>query len=151
MTVHLRPLPRADVPGMRAPTVDDKAGLARLLLEAYRGTVHDEGETIEQAFEEIERVFEGEYGPFMASASLVVEAEGQLVSAMLLTRWMDRPFVAHALTLPGWQRRGLARSGMVNCMSTLHGQGERLLALAVTLENEPAVQLYRSLGFQGGR
>jgi ribosomal protein S18 acetylase RimI-like enzyme len=36
-------------------------------------------------------------------------------------------------------------------MSRLHEQGEQWLSLTVTLENEPAVVLYKSLGFQMGR
>jgi GNAT superfamily N-acetyltransferase len=151
MTIRLQPVALESVPGMRAPTVDDKPGLARLLLDAYRGTVHDEGETIEQAFEEIERVFRGECGPVMLAESIVVERQGQLASATLLTRWQNRPFVAHAITLPAWQRRGLARASMTSCMSRLHEQGEQWLSLTVTLENEPAVVLYKSLGFQMGR
>ena len=96
---------------------------------------------------EIDRTFEGAYGAFVPFASSVVERDGELVAATLVTRWEDRPFVAYAVTHPDHQRQGLARAGMLHAMDTLRRAGEVELRLCVTLANAPARTLYERLGF----
>lgn len=151
MTLRLSPTVTPPLSGSRSPTEHDKLELAQLLLDAYRGTIDQEQETIDQALAGVQRTFGGEYGPFMRAESRVVEREGKLVSATLLTRWQDRPFIAYAVTHPHWQRQGLARSSMLSAMHALHVSGNELLSLVVTLKNEPALNLYESLGFVSGR
>jgi ribosomal protein S18 acetylase RimI-like enzyme len=151
MTLRLWPSAVSPLLGSRPPTEQDKLELAQLLLDAYRGTIDQEEESIEQALAEIVRTFAGEYGPFMPAASRVVEREGKLVSATLLTRWKDRPFIAYAVTHPQWQRQGLAKSSVLSAMHAVHAGGDELLSLVVTLKNEPAFTLYQSLGFKSGR
>lgn len=135
-------------PGARAPTAADADALARAMLDAYRGTIDDEGETIDDARAVVRQLFEGEFGAMAWAASEVVERDGQLVSATLLTRWQERPFVAFTLTVPGHQRRGLARAGMQRAISRLAAAGETELRLVVTQGNTRAEALYESLGFR---
>ncbi len=151
MTLRLGPTAVPQLLGFRSPTEQDRFELAQLLLDAYRGTVDQEGETIEQALAELDRTYGGEYGPFMPEESRVVEREGKLVSAILLTRWQDRPFIAYTVTHPQWQRQGLARSGLLSAMHAVRAGGDELLSLVVTLKNEKALSLYQSLGFVSGR
>ncbi|GAB4348730.1 MAG: hypothetical protein Kow0099_31440 [Candidatus Abyssubacteria bacterium] len=49
--------------------------------------------------------------------------------------------------VPGMRRKGIARAMLTHVMRALQEHGCRRAALAVTLENQPAVSLYRSLGF----
>ena len=133
--------------GLRPPNNPDISELGRLLLAAYRGTVDDEGEGEAEALAEIQKTFAGEYGAFIPECSRVVEREGRLVSATLITRWQERPFVAFSVTDPGYKRSGLARACMVAAMQCLCTAGESELRLVVTLANTPAVNLYISLGF----
>jgi ribosomal protein S18 acetylase RimI-like enzyme len=151
MTVGLRRAARVLLPGERAPRPSDKPGLAALMLDAYRGTVDFEDETLDQAIAEIERTFGGGYGRFMPECSRVVERNGQIVSATLLTRWQDRPFVAFTMTASAWKRQGLARACMINAMQDLYESGEEKLSLVVTVANTAAHELYHSLGFVRGR
>jgi GNAT superfamily N-acetyltransferase len=109
--------------------------------------VDDEGEGEAEALAEIQKTYAGEYGAFVLKCSRVVEREGRLVSATLITRWQERPFVAFSVTDPGCKRTGLARACMVAAMQCLRAAGESELRLVVTLANTPAVKLYKSLGF----
>ncbi len=154
MTVPLVALKECPPPpvGLRAVRPDESELLARLMLDAYAGTVDDAGnETFETALEEVGRLLRGEFGGFDAAASLVIQREGELASATLVTRERGEPFVAFSMTGPRWKRQGLARAGLLHVMHSLAIRGEQRLHLVVTAANIPAVTLYRSLGFVEGK
>ena len=151
MTADLTPRPRVWMEGLRRPLLADMTQLAELMVAAYAGTVDDKGESVETALEEVNKTYSGEYGIFLPHCSQIVERSGRIVSATLLTYWQERPFVAFTMTLPTWQRRGLARNCLVNAMrDVLLGGGDKL-SLVVTLANEPALRLYQQLHFVPGR
>ena len=150
MTVSLAPS------GALAPTLEgaralhpasDRAALARLMLGAYRGTVDDEGETEGDALAAIDMLVAGEFGAYDGAASEVVERDGTIVAATLVTDWDGGPLIAFSMTDPGHQRQGLARGGLLRAMARLAARGETRLDLVVTAANDRAVALYRSLGF----
>lgn len=132
---------------IRPPAAGDAEGLARLMLDAYRGSVDDAGETLEDARSEIRLLTTGRYGRFDPDASEVAIHEGTPVAATLLTHYEGAPMLAFSLTLPAWRRRGLARGGILRAVRRLRDAGYDSLSLAVTVGNAPAVRLYESLGF----
>lgn len=131
----------------RPPTPADQAALAQLMLDAYRGSIDDEGETLADALAVVGQLYGGEFGTLMGSCSEVVEIGGSLVAATLLTLFAGGPFVAFSMTAPAWQRQGLARAGLQRAMARLADGDEPLLRLVVT-EGNPAEHLYERLGFQ---
>lgn len=132
----------------RPPAPADAERLAQLMLEAYRGTVDDDGETLDDSRGIVAQLFGGSFGPMRWSSSELVERDGHLVAATLLTTWYGGPFVAFTLTRPAWQRRGLARAGLQRAFDRLAAGGEAWLRLVVTQGNAPAEALYESLGFR---
>lgn len=126
---------------------DDQPQLAALLLDAYRGSMDDSGETYDDAVAEVRRTLSGEYGLFDDGASSVTVVGSQFASATLVTRWCDRPFLAFSITHPDHRRRGYARLGIHRAAALLAERGETELRLVVTRGNSPAESLYRSLGF----
>jgi len=151
MTVALRRRAAVALDGLRAPRADDAPDLARLMLDAYRGSVDDEGGSLADAADEIRKTQAGAYGDYLPDCSRVVERDGALASALLVTRWRGRPFVAYAMTAPAFKRKGLARAALIDAMHALLARGETLLSLVVTIENRAAADLYRELGFVEGR
>ena len=131
----------------RVDPIGDREALARLMLDAYRGTVDDEGETAADALAAIDQLFAGDFGTYDADASELVERDGRPVAATLLTTWDGGPFVSFSMTHPAVQRQGLARGGLLRAMARLAARGETRLDLMVTATNEPAIALYRSLGY----
>ena len=121
------------------------------MLFAYRGTVDDAGESIEDARREIENTFAGVYGIFLREHSFVVERESALICASLITRPARWPLLAFAMTAANWKREGLARATIKNVMQDLFEAGDTRLYLVVNAENERAIALDASLGFVPGR
>jgi ribosomal protein S18 acetylase RimI-like enzyme len=143
--------PAVRVPGLRALAERDTEPLARLMLDAYAGTIDDAGnETIDTARAEVARLLRGEFGTLDTGASVVVERGGSLASATIITAHRGEPFLAFSMTAPTWKRCGLARAGLMDAMNVLHARGERRLHLVVTAGNIAAENLYRSLGFAVG-
>lgn len=134
--------------GLRRVRPDDVDALAALMLDAYRGTADDAGESLDDARLEVAKTFAGAYGSFDADCSCVLVQHGLALSATLVTHWRGRPLIAFTFTRAGFKRRGLARQCMTAAMTALQAAGEDEVDLVVTLANAPAVALYRSLGFQ---
>lgn len=148
MRAALQPSPpRAEVAGVRLFRAKDEPALGPLMLRAYRGTVDDEGETVEDAVAEVRKTLAGDYGDFLPACSMVAERDGHVVSATLVTRLLGQPFVAFTFTDPTRRCQGLAGACIRAAMAALQARGERELGLMVTLANTPAVSLYTRLGF----
>jgi GNAT superfamily N-acetyltransferase len=139
--------PVADDALARPPTPDDGDALGALLLDAYRGTLDDEGETLEDACTIAHELLAGGSGSMMWPASEVAERDGRLVSATLVTVWQGLPLVAQMVTAPDFQRQGLGRAGLVRTINRLAASGENVVRLVVTQGNTRAEALYESLGF----
>jgi ribosomal protein S18 acetylase RimI-like enzyme len=148
LAAALRPAAVADDPQARPPTPDDATALGALMLEAYRGTLDDEGENLEDAQDSAAELLDGGSGLMLWDVSEVIERAGVMVAATLVTRWEGLPFVAFLITAPSHQRQGLGRAGMQRAINRLAAAGETVLRLVVTQGNAPAEALYESLGFR---
>jgi ribosomal protein S18 acetylase RimI-like enzyme len=126
----------------------DADALAALMLEAYRGTIDDEGETLEGARTEVRRTFAGDYGDFLPRFSLVAHDDDRLVGAALITLWESVPFVAFTMTQPDTKDRGLATALTGRSLASLREAGYSEVRLTVTEGNEPALRVYEKLGFR---
>jgi len=147
LQVGLGELPPDDKWPSRSATAEDRQALAELLIAAYSGTIDDEGETPAEALAEIDHTLAGAYGPYLERCSFVVEADGALAAACLITLWNAVPLVAFVMVAPRQQQRGLGRFVLRQSMRALWAQGYTQLALYVTDGNAPAQQLYERLGF----
>lgn len=118
------------------------------MLDAYRGSIDDAGETFEDAVGEIEKLLRGDYGRFDAAASELIFREGRPIAATLITHYGNLPLIAFSLTDPAWRRQGLARAGLARAIGRLRFANFAAVRLAVTRGNTPAERLYESLGFR---
>lgn len=152
-------LPAMDTAAISPPDLSPvgREALAHLMIDAYRGTPDDAGETLADARVEIERLITGVFGPFDHGASNVIRKNGQLAAATLFTR--DKlgprggspthdPFLAFSMTAASHKRQGLARLGLVAALHTLRQRGDSRAHLVVSQNNPAAINLYVSLGFQ---
>ena len=133
--------------GARPVTRDDLGALALLMLDAYRGTIDDAGETLDDARREVAKTLDNAYGAFDFDASELIERDGLVVAATIVTHYEELPMIAFSLTRPEWRRQGLARRGLRRAMHRLAAAGHARVQLAVTSGNTPAERLYENLGF----
>jgi GNAT superfamily N-acetyltransferase len=142
------PAPPSPAPWIVRPVRDgDRESLSLLMLESYRGTVDDDGETLDDAREEVRRTFDGEYGSLLLDASLVAEHGSRLGSASLVTLRHGLPLLAFTMTHPDAKNRGLATALVGRSIDLLRATGNEWLRLVVTEGNDPAIHLYEKLGF----
>jgi GNAT superfamily N-acetyltransferase len=152
MSLDLADVPSFDVGAVFIRTlVDlDEEALARLMFDAYRGTIDDEGQSFEDAKAEVRRTFDGGYGEMIWDASFVAaERDGAgFDSASVVTLWRGSPLLAFSMTQPAAQRRGLAFLAIAASMRALAARGHSKLSLVVTCGNTRAERLYEKLGFR---
>lgn len=140
-------LPPLDLPA-RHPVPDDLDDLARLMLEAYRGTMDADGsETLDDARREVAGYFAGKGGAPLLDRSWVAVSGDALASAVLVSRFRDAPLIAYAMTDPTFTGRGLATALTERAMRSLADAGEAEVQLWVTGGN-PAERIYERLGFR---
>ena len=128
----------------------DARDLAFLMYSAFRGTIDDEGETFSDAVREIEKTMSGDYGRLMPDCSFVIE-QGEFIASACLISWYEpsiSPFVVFTMTRPEFKGQGMARFLLKRSINALIDQGHSRLELIVTDGNDPAQELYASLGFQ---
>ncbi len=134
----------------RIVQASDAHDLAILLYAAFRGTIDDEGETFADAVREIEKMFAGDYGRLRLACSFIIEQDEFIASACLIS-WFEphnAPLVVFTMTRPEHKSQGMARFLLKGSINALMDRGYSQLTLIVTDGNEPAYELYSSLGFQ---
>ena len=150
------PLPPASVPdgvGVRPQEIADVTELGALYWDSYPKGVA--AVDLEDAIEEMEGVFEGEYGEPLEAASLVaVGSDGQLIGCIQTVTnapWEGTPkgaFVIELFVHPEHRRHGLGRALLLSAAAACEQAGWTTLALnAQDATSAEAIHLYRNLGF----
>lgn len=115
------------------------------MLDAYRGTIDYEGETLIEAVAEVDAWFASP-GHLLEDSLVAIEG-GQIVSAALLSRTDGMPVVSYLYTGAAWKGRGLAEGLLRTVMAFLAATGHERIHLWVTAGNAPAERIYGRLGF----
>lgn len=151
-TIDLTPTPLPDCWSVRPCSEPDVGGLASVYFGAYEPGVASA--SLEEATDDIEACFRGEYGELWREASLLAETGKEIGAAVLTVRrapWPDVPdcpFLIEVFTAPEYRRQGLARHLMIRSMRQAQKAGEKAVSLRVLSTNRPARRLYESLGFR---
>jgi GNAT superfamily N-acetyltransferase len=132
----------------RYPTRTDVDALASLMLEAYCGTIDEEGETLADAILALSAYFAGVDGEPLLECSFVADDGLQPVTACLISLYHGEPLLAYAFTTPSAQGRGLSTGLIRLSMQALEARGHLRLGLFVTIGNTTAEHIYEKLGFR---
>jgi RimJ/RimL family protein N-acetyltransferase len=132
---------------LRNPRPEDTELLAEVMLDAYRNTIDYEGETTDDALNEMEKYFAGAWGPPLPDCSWVYEASGTLLAASLVTLWDEEPFVAFIMTRAAWKGRGLASYVLRQSLLSVQDCGYREVRAVITEGNTPSERAFARFGF----
>lgn len=89
MKVHLSKWNHRATGGFRQIASSDLNELGDVMLDAYRGTIDYNGESIAEARTEIAETFHGKYGKTIENACLVAEVDGQIAAAIIFN-WLEK-------------------------------------------------------------
>jgi len=136
---------------LQPPEEDEVLGLTKFLMDVYEGHMEQQYGIHTGPEEEwrgyVAGLFKGDSGQFMPDASHVALEGDRIVGAILITHWMGMPLVAELGVAKDRRGRGLGRALLETAMGRLAGRDEPRLALYVTVGNDPALGLYRSMDF----
>lgn len=141
------PVSVPDPPGglrIRTLTPADLASLARLMLDAYIGTIDYEDEDLDDAMEEVRSFLDDDAS--LLDRSYLAEDDGEIVSAVLVSMSAGRPFIGYVMTLPSHKKQGLARLLITHLLKRLSDDGHETVVLYITEGNTPSERLFRSVG-----
>lgn len=123
--------------------------LAKAMLDAYKDTVDDEGERVDDLIRALYCIIEeGQYGIFLPDASFQIQQNGMIISAILVSLYHNQPLIVSLFTRKKYMNLGIAGSLMKKSMNALREQGYDQLNLFVHKENKNAMHLYKKMGFK---
>lgn len=132
-----------------SPTEADTPALAELMIDAYRGTIDYDGETVEQAVTEVESYFAGETAEPLPICSRLYFRGEQLAAACLVSWWPARsaPLIAYVMTAAADKGQGLGALVVREALQALAMDGYEEVYAVITQGNTPSEKLFARLGF----
>jgi predicted GNAT family acetyltransferase len=147
MRLELVKCPQERSWNFRVISPDDAVLLGELMVQAYRGTVDYHGESRDDARVEVKATLGGKYGVFLRDCSFLIEEEGQIISAVMVTmsEHYQAPLLAFCMTHPSRKTEGMATFLIREACNALVDAGYKELFLVVTEENKPARHIYEKM------
>jgi L-amino acid N-acyltransferase YncA len=127
----------------RRVEVGDRDRLALLVLDAYRGTVDDEGESLDDAFLAIDAWF----AAIEWEHSFVLDRDGELIAASFVVVVEGVRYIDPVLTAPDHKGHGLGTAMVCRSLRSLAADDVREVGATITDGNEPSERLFARLGF----
>jgi ribosomal protein S18 acetylase RimI-like enzyme len=132
----------------RHVTPNDLPAIAELMRVAYRGTIHDEDHSSEEA---LAYLLEHTYGDIVGrqlwDCSIVAVVDPGPVAVVLASEYSCHPLFYDICTHPEWRRRGLATTLIQLSMNLLIDRGYATVRLKVAVANTDARRVYERMGF----
>ncbi|USN48515.1 MAG: GNAT family N-acetyltransferase [Pseudobdellovibrionaceae bacterium] len=128
----------------------DHVELGHVMYEAYLGTIDYSGESIEEAIEEVNGTLEGKYGKIINEACLQTKVEDEIASAIVcnILEKSGLPMITFAMTKAKFKGKGFSKKLIKEALMRLKDLGYKKCLLFVTDGNEPALSIYKKMGFQ---
>ncbi len=122
--------------------------IAQIMLDAYVSTPDYEGETLNDLTKELSMVFRGYFGTFLEEASLaLLDDDGEPISFLFICDFKNEPTLTYLFTEKNHLGKGYATNLMKAAENALLAMDYDRLALYVSKDNKPALDLYLKLGF----
>lgn len=129
---------------LRGVQVSDRSATARLLLEAYRGTIDDEGEGDDEALEAIDEYFSHIIWPH----SFVVVEGDHMIAMSFVVVVDERHYIDPVATVASHKGRGIGSRAVIESLNSLAAAGVTEVGATITDGNTASERLFTSLGFE---
>lgn len=129
---------------VRPVTVDDRLALADLMMDAYGGTIDYDGETPEQAVEEIDGYLKTEAYLEVSRAAV---SGGVIQVAVLMSRIASAPLVGYVMTRAAVKGQGLASALLDIATEAVWANGASEISAFITEGNLPSEAIFRKAGY----
>jgi len=113
------------------------------MLDAYRGTIDSEDESLEDAIDEVGQYLEDD--PLLESSYIALK-DGKAISAVLVRMWDGGPFISYVITDPEMKNTGYATAVTREALQSLASRGHHRVTLFITEGNTPSEKLFGRLG-----
>ncbi len=130
------------------PAPADSAILAELMIDAYRGTIDDDGETLEDALQEVAGFFNQASGQPLLDCSWLARSRTGLSAAILISLWQQEPLVSYVMTAAAHKGQGLAGLLLQRSLACLQQDGQQAVQAFITAGNIPSEKLFLRAGFK---
>lgn len=137
------PARRSGPPAIAPATSAGRDALARLLLDAYRGTIDDEGEGEAEARQAIDHYL----GRLLPAYSVLIEEDGRPVAMSFVVVVGGRHFIDPVATAAARKGRGLGTEAVLHSLAALAGDGVADVGAVITDGNVASERLFRRLDF----
>lgn len=127
----------------RRVEVGDRDRLALLVLDAYRGTVDDEGETLDDAFLAVDAWF----AAIEWDHSFVLEDDDELIAASFVVVVEGVRYIDPVLTAADAKGHGIGTAMVCRSLRSLAADDVIEVGATITDGNEPSERLFLRLGF----
>ncbi len=137
----------ADVPSggaFAAPSAFACSALAAVLLDAYRGTIDDEGETLEDAVEFVDDALDRA----LDGVSFVAESAGAPIAFCIVTLVHDVHYIDPIVVAPTWKQQRIGTALVGTSLAELARSGVGEVGAVITEGNVASESLFASLGFE---
>ena len=121
---------------------DDRDGLAQLMLDAYRGSVDDEGETFEEACQAIDFSLQRCERPH----SFVLKRGATPIAMSLVLNVREVHYIDPVAVSADHKRAGLGRQLVEASLASLADSGVHEVGATITDGNVPSEKLFTRLG-----
>jgi ribosomal protein S18 acetylase RimI-like enzyme len=133
---------------LRSASVQDASTVTRLLAAAFGYAPDDIAERLAtDAASTGARPIGLTRSPLDRASTLIIEADGNAIGTIRLTREGNAGGVYGFAIDPTWQGRGIGRTVLREVCEQLRSDGAQHIGLEVATENERALGLYTSVGF----
>lgn len=154
MRMEIAPLVKRNLPtiSLAHPEAMDVDDVAAFLMKAYEGHLEQQfGMHVgspEEWNDYVTSIWKGENGNYLPLGSWITRDDEGIAGAALTSHWMGAPLLAEIGVRKDRRGQGIARALVVATINALADLGYDRLALYVTIGNDPAIHLYKSIGFQ---
>lgn len=121
----------------------DRDAMAALMLDAYAGTIDDEGEDFDDALEAVDHYLSAA----VAEHSFVVLDDERVVAMAFAVVVDGLHYVDPIVVASAYKRRGLGRAAVHKILTSLLEAGVDDVGATITDGNEASEQLFLGLGF----